>query len=142
MTKKSFAVFFLILAGIILLGHAVVPHHHHLLFGFPGNEFVNHNHNTKSPATHSHEHEGSSTTNFLLDQFVIVPQNNSQITPHSTLVSKFYGVQDFHLLIPACLTDTLNVNICESRVRHSFYHQKSFNYCSCAGILLRGPPVA
>jgi hypothetical protein len=79
MIRKRTAILFILLANIVLLVHAVVPHHHHKsLVCVESNHCQSdnsaHNHST---AAHDHEHDGSAgTENCVLKQAVVIPVNS------------------------------------------------------------------
>jgi hypothetical protein len=84
MIRKTTATFFILLANIILLAHAVFPHHHHELQVCIN---ISHCHHTEQdssthPADCNHEHDSSSpVTNCILKQLVVVPVNQCRIEP-------------------------------------------------------------
>jgi len=79
MIRKKTALLFILLANIVLLAHAVVPHHHHK--GLFCTEVTNcqivsedHRHHLSEP---THEHNGDkSAENCVLKQIVVVPVNS------------------------------------------------------------------
>lgn len=79
MIRKKTAIFFILLANIILLAHAVVPHHYHkeqvcLVNAHCQNDSKAHQHNASG---HNHEHDGSEgTQNCVLKQTVAIPANS------------------------------------------------------------------
>jgi len=60
--KKSIGVFFLWIAGLVILGHELVPHHHHYHSAYPSspysveNEFCEHSHEHDEPSDNSEKH--------------------------------------------------------------------------------------
>lgn len=80
MLKKLTAYSFILLANIVLLAHAVVPHHHHQSIACVESSHcqddnIAHKHN--APAD-NHQHDGSSSANCILKQAVIVPSNQGK----------------------------------------------------------------
>jgi len=79
MIGKTTAIFFLLLANIILLAHAVIPHHYHqeqvcIVNAHCQNDSKAHQHNASG---HNHEHDGSEgTQNCVLKQAVAIPANS------------------------------------------------------------------
>ena len=78
MFKKTTAIFFLVLANIILLAHAVIPHHHHkgevcFIYSHCQNDCDEQNHQTTE---NNHEHDGKNDFQCcVLDQFVLIPSS-------------------------------------------------------------------
>ena len=95
MIRKKTAIFFILLANIALLAHAVVPHHHHKsLVCVESNHCQSdsdtHNHNT---CAHDHEHDGDAGTECcVLKQAVVIPANSVKQE------FKFLGCDDNHSL--------------------------------------------
>jgi len=83
--KQITAFIFLVIVNLILLTHAVFPHHHHdsqvcLFDDHCSDDNVAHNHDTDK---HGHEHDGNANNlDCLLDEEVIIPSKpyKSQIT--------------------------------------------------------------
>jgi len=78
MIKKRAAIFLILLANIVFLAHAVVPHHHHesqvcLESCSCQSDCSTHEHNTSA---HNHNHDGSDcSVNCVLKQTVVIPSN-------------------------------------------------------------------
>ncbi|MDP3180594.1 MAG: hypothetical protein Q8M67_02145 [Bacteroidota bacterium] len=78
MIKRTTALFFILLANIALLVHAVVPHHHHkslvcIESSHCQSDSYAHNHSTTA---HDHEHDGNAGTECcVLKQAVVIPAN-------------------------------------------------------------------
>ncbi|MGE0020795.1 MAG: DUF6769 family protein [Draconibacterium sp.] len=84
MIRKTTAIIFILLANIILMAHAVFPHHHHDQQVFLNLSHCQHTNNDSSthPADCTHEHDSSSpVTNCILKQLVVVPANQGRIEP-------------------------------------------------------------
>lgn len=144
MIKRTLSIFFLFLAGIILVGHAIFPHHHHIKLCEFANEASsnNHGHDFLTPYSHSHQHDDSSATHCVLEQTVVVRSGSSRIESQDNLLSFINGDTDSGLLLSALLNNEQNQYIPESGI---FYHsdyqaQTCFRFFQF--IKLRGPPVA
>ena len=77
--KLKTALVFLIIVNMILLAHALFPHHHHnyqvcLVNSHCHDDSKAHKHNADE---HNHDHDGNNKTqNCLLKQVVIIPSNS------------------------------------------------------------------
>jgi hypothetical protein len=141
MIKRTLSIFFLFLAGIILAGHAIIPHHHHIAVSKVVQAIVYHHHNddSESPVNHSHEHEGGKTKHFVLEQVVIVRSDASRSAPE--LLS---GSLDFDHSQPlvACLPYITQNIIPECALFRRTDHQKPTILFLSRDNQLRGPPAA
>lgn len=72
MMKKLTVYTLILLANIILLAHAVLPHHHHQL-QFCIEDSHCHHHNVPDPLDASHDHDGENSSDCLLKQLIIFP---------------------------------------------------------------------
>ena len=94
MIKKRTAIFFILLANIILLAHAVIPHHYHqeqvcIVNEHCQNDSIAHNHNTSG---HNHQHDGDNNSeSCALKQAVGIPANSVRQE------FKWRGCDDNHL---------------------------------------------
>jgi hypothetical protein len=82
--RKTTAIVFILLANIVLMAHAVLPHHHHELQVCLNLSHCHHpeQNSPKHPADCNHEHDsGSPVTNCILKQLVIVPAYQGRIEP-------------------------------------------------------------
>lgn len=77
--KKGTAIFFVVFANLIIMAHAIVPHHHHChhqaftLTDFLSTENCDHNYPLKNQ---HHDHKNADHQDFcLLDQVVSTPVN-------------------------------------------------------------------
>lgn len=80
MSKKRTAIFFLMLANIIILAHAVVPHHHlpHQSFFLTAEtaEAESEHHHPISDFDHDHDHDNKSDNEHcLLNRIIGLPTN-------------------------------------------------------------------
>jgi len=143
MVKRTLSVCFLFLSGIILLGHAIIPHQHHLTDDRLVKTAIHHHHitDTENPANHSHEHDGSSTKHFVLEQVVIARSSALRPAPQLTSGSIFDFDHDHSLLFIACLTNTYQLIIPESTLFRRTDHQISSFLYLCCDNRLRGPPA-
>lgn len=84
MIRKTTAIIFILLANIVLLAHAVFPHHHHNQQVCLSNSHCQHSDNDSSthPADCTHEHGSENpVTTCTLKQLVIIPANQGKIEP-------------------------------------------------------------
>ena len=72
--KKVTAFILILLANIILLAHAVLPHHHHKLQFCTEVSHCNH-HSNRNPWDTTHEHDGEEGSDCILKQLIIFPSN-------------------------------------------------------------------
>lgn len=78
MTKRTIAIFFILLANSILLAHAVVPHHHHksevcIVNSHCQTDSDAHKH---SAIDNNHEHDGKNEKEYcVLKEVVVIPSN-------------------------------------------------------------------
>ena len=80
MIKKITAYSFILLANIVLLAHAVVPHHYHQIVACVESSHCPDNnvpYNRDTPED-NHENDGSSSANCILQQAVIVSSNQGK----------------------------------------------------------------
>ncbi len=80
MIRKTTAYLFIILANIVLLGHAVIPHHHHeqqlcIKNKYCQNDAKAHHHESSEK---DHQHDGKNAPNCILKQLVILPSNQGR----------------------------------------------------------------
>ncbi len=81
MIKKFSAFSFILLANIILLAHAVIPHHHHdsvicIKQNHCQDDRIPYNHNVTE---HNHQHDGNkNSTSCILKQSVVVPTSQGR----------------------------------------------------------------
>jgi hypothetical protein len=144
MVKRTLSVCFLFLSGIILLGHAIIPHQHHLTDDRLVKTAIHHHHitDTENPANHSHEHDGSSTKHFVLEQVVIARSSALRPALQPATGSIFGHDHDLSIVFIACLTNNYQIILPESRLfLRTDYQILSFllNYRDNR---LRGPPEA
>jgi hypothetical protein len=81
MLKKVSAYFFILIASLVLLVHAVFPHHHHysqICFETTSCQ-NNENQNCHSCMGGCHHPDGSGTENCVLKQTVVLPPNQSRL---------------------------------------------------------------
>jgi hypothetical protein len=137
MVKRTISICFLVLAAFVLLGHAIIPHHHHLI-----ESAINHHDDTDSgsPANHSHEHDSGTTNHFILEQVVPVRSSEVSAIPHQLLGSHF-NYKHWQLFL-ACLTDIQQICIQVSAFSHRSYHPISYLFYPSKDNHLRGPPSA
>ena len=82
MNRKKTAFGFILLAGFLMMAHAVIPHHHHhrqvcFVHQHCVNDVKAHTHNESEP---DHQHDSNSNPNMcFLSEFVPTSNNNSRI---------------------------------------------------------------
>jgi hypothetical protein len=79
--KKRIAILFVLLANIILLAHAVLPHHYHeKLFCIESTHCTEDaTIHTQNSTEHNHQHDGTDNTTCVLNQVVIILPNQGRI---------------------------------------------------------------
>lgn len=142
MVKRTLSICFLFLAGIILVGHAIIPHHHHIAVSKVVESIVYHHHDndSESPANHSHEHESGKTKHFILDQVVIFRSGLLRSAP--VLTSSSLLDFDHSQPLVACLPYIYQIIIPESSLFRRTDHQKPSILTLNRDNQLRGPPAA
>lgn len=107
MVKRIAAISFILLANLVLLAHAVIPHHHHEAEVCFVNSHCESDHESDKDHDHHHDHEGSNDyDSCLLKEIVTLPTNQqkpecnyfSYIDQHSTFHGLF-AILSEHLLI-------------------------------------------
>lgn len=99
--KRITAFIFLVIVNIILLAHAVFPHHHHdsqvcLFDDHCSDDKIAHNHDTDK---HGHEHDGNeSALDCMLDNEVIIPSNSFRYDCQNLISNADYDVFDTILI--------------------------------------------
>lgn len=79
MTARKFSFVFLFVANLIIVAHAVIPHHHHdkvvcIIDSYCGNGLEAHTHLAETP---DHNHDGSNNAeNCSLKQLLVTPPQN------------------------------------------------------------------
>ncbi|MGV8112681.1 MAG: DUF6769 family protein [Lentimicrobium sp.] len=104
MIKKLTAFSFILLANIILLAHAVFPHHHHeQLVCIERTHCVDDAtpHTQKSPE-HNHQHDGADNTTCVINQAVIISSSQARFVN--------------------------NCDNCSDNHNHDFYNLSNFGY--------------
>ncbi len=78
MFKRATALFFIMLANIILLAHSVVLHHHHAdsVYIVHSNYSLDNDFNKHSATKHNHENEGKNDYEYCILKQVVVIQSN------------------------------------------------------------------
>jgi len=95
MTKRTTAFVFLLVANMILLAHAVIPHHHHQAQVCVERRHCQANHTAQHiTPKHHHHHEGKdSSTDCVLKQAVVLPAN--QIKQENDCLNSRIDSQDY-----------------------------------------------
>lgn len=133
--RKTLAISFLLLANLVFLAHAMVPHHHHgnatcfATSHCDSDEMYNHN-----EAEHEHDHSDSSLCRVLQD---VVPSeaNNQKIK---------IEVNDFQLLLLTILpqpTQLTNIDCTEVFLTPDGYDLSLYESLIVSSQGLRAPPV-
>lgn len=141
MVRKALSICFLFLAGTILLGHAIIPHHHQIILEVIDSVVKHHHdHDSRSLPEHSHEHNGGKNVQFVLDQLIVF--RTAFIKPDkATRPLAFYNIESSHLFIHHnCFVHQLFIP--GSALFRRTDHEKLTFHCSYYKISLRGPPVA
>jgi len=137
------AIFFILIANIVMLANAVMPHHHHeedvcFVKSHCQSEDDKHNHGTSQ---HNHEHDcNSDFQNCVLKQEVVLPSNDlkqeckyfSYIDQHSDFEG-FQAVLTDSEFIKSFLPNQLRAH---TPLIHSFYSQFVIS-----SLGLRAPPI-
>lgn len=147
--RRSLALFFLLFGGIILFGHAILPHQHDSHDIRMGEVYHHHHHDhdhdhdhNEFPPTHSHEHQGGSAHHFILDQLIIVPSDESKKCLPYSFASKFPAGANNFTAFSAILSDYYYPDIGGSQHFHFAEKQQILHHYSVHTKHLRGPPVA
>jgi hypothetical protein len=143
MRKKIIPVFFILLANIIVLGHAFIPHHHHqrevcIVRSHCEDDNESHEHNTTNSG---HHHDGDNNTEIcVLKQFFIVPTNH--VRPDYRCLTS--DENNDHTFSFQAIQHQLNIRSSILAAR-SFYHPQLAHSVYLIEILngigLRAPPV-
>ena len=139
MIKKTAIPFFLVLANVILLAHAVIPHHNHaeiICFN------LSHCHTDKEDASDrscdSHQHDSDTDSNCILKQVVLLPNNLSKEVPENICINQ-ENQPDF--------AGILQESVHSIPIAVSYHPAKPFNFLACfikplsGSSGLRAPPV-
>ena len=143
MRKKIIPIFFILLANIIVLGHAFIPHHHHhrevcIVKSHCQNDSESHKHNNTNP---SHQHDGDNNTEVcVLKLFFVVPTNHAKpefkfpkSNNNSDHTFSFQAVQ--HELMILCSDQGNKI------FSHPLFAKSVYLFDTVNGIGLRAPPV-
>ncbi len=142
LVKRIIAFIFLVIVNIILLAHAVFPHHHHnyqvcLLNSHCNDDSKAHKHNTDE---HNHDHDGNNKTqNCLLKQAVIIPSNSLKDQVKCTDYSRSNNNLQFILFYSETSSSTI-YPVSISNRKPVFKSEYSFLINHSLG--LRAPPIA
>ena len=143
MIKRTAAASFLLLAGIIFLGHAVVPHHHHgnlicFVKSHCTDEYPAGDHGS-SPDSHHHDGQEGPDQCLLKDPVIV----SSNQTGAGLKITDLKGSQPFSESLFACLK-TDDPWLQATDLLHSLslppviFHYLSLSSCSPG---LRAPPI-
>lgn len=137
--KKITAHTFLLLATILLLAHAVLPHHHHQL-QFCIESSHCHHHNVPDPLASSHDHDGENSADCLLKQLIIFPANPvKQACKCTDLTDGHFHVYDWH----AILFQHEQASVPDQKASEVEYPSLVFSYSRILSSVsgLRAPPA-
>jgi hypothetical protein len=145
MSKKGTAIFFILLANIIILAHAVVPHHHlphqNCLITSQCPEDKNGHHHPVSDIDHNHDNDNKSDNErCLLNKIIGLPINNvRQICGCNFHTNLHPDLGGFHAILVffkfECIVPIITAN--------SQLYLLTFAYTSYASSVLglRAPPT-
>lgn len=110
MIKKGTAIFFILLANIVLLAHAVIPHHHHELQICIQRTHCDDDvtHTPYSPE-HNNRPDGNDHTNCVLKQAVIIPSTQSRYLKNCDKCTDTHN-HDFYIISSFRYIDLLPVS--------------------------------
>ncbi len=144
MVKRTLSICFLFLAGFILVGHTIIPHHHHIKFCGFVNEVVSHNHehDCLTPFCKAYHHDGSAAKHCVLEQTVVIRTGALRNESLAPLLSSFHGHPASGLLFSAFLNTDQYHYITESALFRHFEYRAQTCFRLFQFIEFRGPPVA
>lgn len=140
MIKKIAVYGFILIANIIILAHAVIPHHHHdsvICFEHKHchDEALTLKHNS---AGHDHQHDGNNKSNCcILKQSVVV------VTSQGKLLKNYNNCSDNHIDDNSILTDNEYVDQ-QTITKFVFYLPENPSYLTSfvtSTLGLRAPPA-
>lgn len=119
MLKRPTAIFILLLASLLWLCHAVVPHHHHNSLICLVAEHCNHDSDrcAQSSVANHHKHDHNSTTGCVLNHLAIVPQNLIKNNYRISKPLQFIHDIDYLQAIQIC-TNTINYFLSENKSKY------------------------
>lgn len=147
--KRIAAIFFILIAYIIFMAHAVIPHHHHeseVCFTeshcHTGDHHHDHNHDNHkhkhNPVNHDHQHHGNNDAEHcLINLEVVIPTNNNKFGNEYSidLLNDFdpiySGLSDFDLSVE--LQPSLPISLTPLIISYSSIASRSNG--------LRAPPI-
>lgn len=99
MIKKATANFFVLVAGMLLLVHAVVPHHHHQSqICFNLSHCQADAHHDDHDETGKHSHDGGNDDSCILKEPYLIPGHNTKFEPVLSSVLHYEGSALFFTL--------------------------------------------
>jgi len=113
--RNKTAFIFILLANMVLLAHAVIPHHHHtkapIEVAVECSHEDDHEHNHNMPLCND-DHEQGETTSCKLIEAIIVPNNQIRLSELLELTTinhtLFFTLYVFNFSIPQHYEDTSN----------------------------------
>ncbi|MFH1001353.1 MAG: DUF6769 family protein [Bacteroidota bacterium] len=139
--RRKIALFILFFANIILLAHAVLPHHHHETYVCLFDKHSYHDNDSSEEKTfchHEHHGQNEDSADCLLKNLVVLPAKSiKQAFQSFTYTSDYHHFNDFLLNFD----DERSGFLSSSNHFQQFTEESSYlNYVSrCLG--LRAPPV-
>lgn len=143
MIKRLPAILFILVANIVLLAHAVIPHHHHekevcIVSSHCDSDGDSHNHDK---AEHKHQHHGgNSVDHCVLQQILISPPNKIKHEIKSLDLDTNLFLTDYS---QAIFNDNSNDLVCFSSYLKSKPPSITYTYLNYASTVLglRAPPL-
>jgi hypothetical protein len=105
--EKTSSSVFILVANLIILAHAVVPHHHHQMQVCLGALHCLHDHHSTNQASSAHhnDHDGGKEACFL-KQLVVIPSNQAKLECKFVVVSMTgypsTGLMPFYVVTVFC----------------------------------------
>ena len=151
--KKTIGIPLLLLANIIILAHAIVPHHHHngIVFSIciflSDNEDLEYNHAHSQPCTHyychnseNHEHDEVFSDNCLLNDLYLPTNNDKQLL--SSDDTDVINYSDYFLLFDVVPNQIIEIqDYGNLPFRQKPYLTSSYDYYVTHSLGMRAPPV-
>ena len=141
--KRLPALFFILLANIVFLAHAVIPHHHHdSEVCFESSHCQTHSESHEHSATeHNHNHDGENNAVYcILNQVFVVPSNH--VKQESKCLDCFHNHPQFDKS-QAILTDNRLCCLLPKILKKDqllFFSSTYFHFASTS-IGPRAPPI-
>ena len=146
--KRRIAIFFVLLANIILLAHAAIPHHHFPYTAIFIAQDVDvehvHDHDHDPSAfnfNHHHHNDKDDYDHCLLNKVISITKNNAKSAVNSDIDFDFgYNFEDFQAIVPDFSFDW-DIPIITINLKPHLFSSSYISY-SASVLGLRAPPVA